>query len=524
MVTSVTKVARPRAAPPAAPLQERELVALWLLGRVPDGLLPWPLLRAGRAGRGPGPDVREAAFRGPHGVVLCGDVEVHLAAGDFVHHGHLGDPAYAGVALHLVWTDDRPLRGGPQPLPGGGDAPTVEVGPALGRDPDRLRRLLRRGPRGVEPCATAARTRGVAATSEIVRAEGRRRLAERAWRAAELAAEHGWDGAWSELLDGALRGSAGRRRETAEERAALAARLSAALFLPARGDTPPLPPRGNTPPLPPRGNTPPLPLRGDTPRGPDVLRVLRTHAVDGGARPRVLIAAFHVEGAVGPGRAAEVGWNGRAATPRGRCRRLRRRPARARHGGSRGTLACAAPVRPHARPRGSARPAAARRRRAARAGPPPLAGPLVRTRRLRGVSTLFAGVTSACRRCGDRDHATSAGSLRARLWQRAATPCFRAGSALSTRRSRFCGSAPLESVARGHGPGRSRTCGEAREPGGIMEPGGRAQRSSAAGAVESAREWMVSGGARGLQNRCGAALQSRVGSTPTHSRHRRSPG
>ena len=214
----------------------------------------------------------------------------------------------------------------------------------------------------------------------------------------------------------------------------------------------------------------------------------------------------------------------RAATPRGRGRRLRRRPARARHGGSRGTLACAAPVRPHARPRGSARPAAARRRRAARAGPPPLAGPLVRTRRLRGVSTLFAGVTSACRRCGDRDHATSAGSLRARLWQRAATPCFRAGSALSTRRSRFCGSAPLESVARGHGPGRSRTCGEAREPGGIMEPGGRAQRSSAAGAVESAREWMVSGGARGLQNRCGAALQSRVGSTPTHSRHRRSPG
>ena len=43
-----------------------------------------------------------------------------------------------------------------------------------------------------------------------------------------------------------------------------------------------------------------------------MLRALRTHAVDGGARPRVLIAAFHVEG-VGPGRAAEVGWN--AALP-----------------------------------------------------------------------------------------------------------------------------------------------------------------------------------------------------------------
>ena len=45
-----------------APLAERELTALWLLGRVPQRALPWPLLRAGRAGRGPGPDVREATF------------------------------------------------------------------------------------------------------------------------------------------------------------------------------------------------------------------------------------------------------------------------------------------------------------------------------------------------------------------------------------------------------------------------------------------------------------------------------
>ncbi|MCY3655933.1 MAG: DUF2851 family protein, partial [Chloroflexi bacterium] len=170
-------VVAPAAAPAdAALLQERELVALWLLGRVPAELLPWPLLRAGRAGRGPGPDVREAAFGGPDGVVLCGDVEVHMAASDFVHHGHLGDPAYADVVLHLVWTDDRPLSGRsedgarqplpgspPQALPGGGSAPTVEVGPALGRDPARLRRLVRRGPSGIEPCASAARARGPAA-------------------------------------------------------------------------------------------------------------------------------------------------------------------------------------------------------------------------------------------------------------------------------------------------------------------------------------------------------------------------
>ena len=251
-------VATARAPADAPPLQERELVALWLLGRVPEGVLPWPLLRPGRAGRGPGPDVREAAFGGPDGVVLCGDVEVHLAAGDFVHHGHLDDPAYADVVLHLVWRDDRPERGTPQPLPGGGSAPTVEVGPALGHDPARLRRLVRRGPTGAEPCADAALARGPAATSELVRAEGRRRLAERTWRAADLAAAHGWDGAWDALLDGALLGSAGRRRETPAQRAVLAARLTA-------------------------------------PLAPDVLRALRVLALDGGARPRVLIGAFRAE-------------------------------------------------------------------------------------------------------------------------------------------------------------------------------------------------------------------------------------
>ena len=297
----VPTVTAPRVATPARPLRERELVALWLLGRVPPDLLPWPLLRAGRAGRGPGPDVREAAFAGPDGVVLCGDVEVHLAATDFVHHGHLADPAYADVVLHLVWRDDRPpggpsAAGGPQPLPGGGVAPTVEVGPALGMDPARLRRLLRKGPRGTEPCAATARARGSAATAELVRAEGRKRLAERTWHAASLAAEHGWDGAWEVLLDGALRGSAGRRRETPEQRSALAALITASLSFPERGDTPRA-----------------APERGDTPRGPDILRSLRSLAVDGGARPRALIAALRGGDAVGPGRAAEVGWN--AALP-----------------------------------------------------------------------------------------------------------------------------------------------------------------------------------------------------------------
>lgn len=94
-----------RAAGPAAerPLAERELTALWLLGRVPAAILPWSVLRHGRAGRGPGPDVREALFALPSGVTRSGAVEVHLRASDFLRHGHMADVAYSGVVLHLVW-------------------------------------------------------------------------------------------------------------------------------------------------------------------------------------------------------------------------------------------------------------------------------------------------------------------------------------------------------------------------------------------------------------------------------------
>ena len=356
----------------AAPLREAELVALWLLGLVPPALLPWPLLRPGRAGRGPGPDVREAAFAGPDGVIRSGAVEVHLAAGDFVRHGHGTDGAYAGVVLHLVWTDDRSERAGrsgPQPLPGGGCAPTVEVGPALGRDPARLRRLLRRGPGsrgGTEPCAEAAPRRGAAATSELVRAQGRMRMAELAWRAAELAAEHGWDGAWRRLLDRALAASAGRRREPEPERAALARRVSAALA--------------------------PEPLRSlavaadGAPGAP-------TADARGRPSPGVLIAALRVgtvgsgHGALGRGRAAEIGWN--AALPL-------LAAAAAAYGDAPLARATAALVerwpapRPYGRTRalaGVARATAAWRR-STRAGPAAPPGAVVRARRVRRLPTV----------------------------------------------------------------------------------------------------------------------------------------
>ena len=79
-------------------LAEHELVALWLLGRVPETVL----LRAGRAGRGPGPYVREAVFQHDSGVPLAGHVEVHLSASDFVRLGHATDLGCNGLILHLL--------------------------------------------------------------------------------------------------------------------------------------------------------------------------------------------------------------------------------------------------------------------------------------------------------------------------------------------------------------------------------------------------------------------------------------
>jgi hypothetical protein len=270
----------PGSAAPPAPLEEHALVALWLLGRVPAAALPLPLLRAGRAGRGPGPDVREATVLLPSGVTSTGDVEMHLRATDFVRHGHADDPAYARVILHVVWEDDRPpdwpggARGAATPH-AGGSAPVVEVAPHLKRDPRRLEALVARGPSGsgAEPCAHLVARTGTEAAATLVRREGQRRLAERAWRAGALVARYDWPGAWALLLDRAVRATAGRRHESAAQHEAHLTALAARL-------------------------------------GADPLAALVALARDG--RPSPLIEVVRAPG-MGAGRAAEIAWN--AALP-----------------------------------------------------------------------------------------------------------------------------------------------------------------------------------------------------------------
>lgn len=226
----------------------------------------------GAPGAGQEPDVREATFV-RNGVPVCGDVEVHLLASDFERHGHLADPAYARVMLHVVWVDDRgpSLVGTPQALPLGGSAPTVAVAPLLAGRARRLRALLALGPSGVEPCTKRSAGEGGDDLVALVRREGQRRLAERAWRASALAAERGWAGAWDALLDQALARSAGRHAESPMAREALAERVTAALGRPVERS-----------------------------------QVLAPSRED-------LVMALRAGGALGAERAAEVGWN--AALP-----------------------------------------------------------------------------------------------------------------------------------------------------------------------------------------------------------------
>ncbi len=264
-------------------LTERTLVALWLLGHVPAAALPMPVLRRGRVGTGPGPDVREATVLLPSGVTRTGDVEMHLRASDFVRHGHADDPAYAGVILHVVWEDDRPggVRGSATPLPaatvhqGDGTAPTVEVGPHLHHDQRRAEALVSHGPigGGTEPCGDLVQRAGTEGAVALVRAEGQPRLAERAWRAGRLVARFGWLEAWALLLDRAVHATAGRRRESAAQHAAHVAAIDARL-------------------------------------GSDPLAALIALARE--ERPVVIIDALRTPD-MGAGRAAEVAWN--AALP-----------------------------------------------------------------------------------------------------------------------------------------------------------------------------------------------------------------
>lgn len=156
------------------------------------------MLYRGLPGRGPGPDFRDAVIEAPWGT-LRGDVELHPRASDFHRHGHHRDPAYDGLALHLVvWPDGQEET----LLASGRRVPMAALGPWLERRSRQIQSWLARPALWQEPCRSAADRLGPPAAAAVLDRLGdlRFRLRGRELRT-ELRRRQGEDVLWAALLE-----------------------------------------------------------------------------------------------------------------------------------------------------------------------------------------------------------------------------------------------------------------------------------------------------------------------------------
>ncbi len=79
-----------------------------------------------------GPDFQDARLRFDDGPEITGDVELHLRAEDWEAHGHVADPAYDGVMLHVVLFPPEP--GHVTQGAGGREIPLLALLPLLHHD------------------------------------------------------------------------------------------------------------------------------------------------------------------------------------------------------------------------------------------------------------------------------------------------------------------------------------------------------------------------------------------------------
>ena len=170
---------------PAPLLPERLLAKLWRARegrtlRAADGRRVQALY-AGRPAPGHGPDFQDAVLI-MDGERRTGSVELHRKPSDWRAHGHDADPAYDGVALHVV---ARAEQGGP-------DLPMVE-----------LRARKRGEPREPQLLAQAARE-GSAGLRQMLVRSGLARFRERAEAAARRIDEAGPEQALQEAVFEAL--------------------------------------------------------------------------------------------------------------------------------------------------------------------------------------------------------------------------------------------------------------------------------------------------------------------------------
>lgn len=101
--------------------QETLLQAIWNEGWLRRELVdargaPLQVVHPGLWNVAAGPDFHDATVI-VGGVTRRGPVEVHGAPADWLHHGHDRDPAYAQVALHVVWHNPQGLREFPPGVP-----------------------------------------------------------------------------------------------------------------------------------------------------------------------------------------------------------------------------------------------------------------------------------------------------------------------------------------------------------------------------------------------------------------------
>lgn len=98
-------------------MKERTLQQLWqqlAFGR--RGLrtlcgLSFTLENQGEFNPGDGPDFRLGAIRTADGLLLRGDIELHVHEQQWQEHGHSADPAYNGVVLHVfLYPSPRPVQ------------------------------------------------------------------------------------------------------------------------------------------------------------------------------------------------------------------------------------------------------------------------------------------------------------------------------------------------------------------------------------------------------------------------------
>jgi hypothetical protein len=179
-------------------LTEAVLVRLWAGQRFPASALalrsgePVRVLHPGRAGRGAGPDFRDAIIASPSGPVWRGDVELHVRASDFRAHGHERDPAYGRVVLHVVFDDDS---GEDTPLANGRRAPVVALAPWVRKRADELAGWLSSPRLWREPCFDALARLGREEVLRALAALGGRRFEERTAALAGAIRRHGPAGA-----------------------------------------------------------------------------------------------------------------------------------------------------------------------------------------------------------------------------------------------------------------------------------------------------------------------------------------